>query len=120
METIIKKFKSLSNQELINRANRAADFCWDDEGWELERRKEASNGKFNYKMEGNKIVIVAPANLPELIYDYITAVTQKQGRLMQLNDLFGDGSRWFNDKYTFTVVYNQIAQYLGVQTALTL
>jgi len=51
------KFKKLSNQELIDRANRAEDFKWDDEGYELNRRKVASNGGFTYKMEGSKLVI---------------------------------------------------------------
>jgi len=60
LERVIKnKFKHLSNQELINKANRAADFGWDDEAYELNRRGLA-DPLFKYEMLGNKIVIIEP------------------------------------------------------------
>ena len=60
LERVIKnKFKHLSNQELINKANRAADFGWDDEGYEINRRGLA-DPSFKYAMLGNKIVIIKP------------------------------------------------------------
>ena len=38
LDTIIKrKFARYSDQQLIDRANRAADFQWDDEAYEIER-----------------------------------------------------------------------------------
>jgi len=58
LDTIIKnKFKHLSNKALISRANKKSDFNWDDEGYELERRSKESNGKFDWEMQGNTIVI---------------------------------------------------------------
>lgn len=33
-----KRFKNLSDQQLINRINKTPDFGWDDEGHELGRR----------------------------------------------------------------------------------
>lgn len=59
LETIIKrKFKNLSNKALVNRINRAPDFGWDDEGFEIERRVKASNGKLQIKMNGNTLEIL--------------------------------------------------------------
>jgi hypothetical protein len=56
--TIKNRFKHLSNKALISRANKKADFNWDDEGYELERRSKESNGNFNWEMKGDKIVEV--------------------------------------------------------------
>lgn len=55
-EIVKAKFKRLSDQELINRANAAADFCWDDEGAEIDRRMRENGLKC--EMQGNKIVIL--------------------------------------------------------------
>ena len=58
-------------------------------------------------------VLLGAVNDKELvskIYDYIVAVTIKQGRLLPMKDLYGDGTRWNNNKKTFTVVYNQIKE----------
>lgn len=54
-----KRFYGLSNEDLIKRANNAADFNWDDEAVELNRRKRKSNGKFQYKMDYNTLVIIS-------------------------------------------------------------
>lgn len=60
IDAIVKrKFRHLTNVQLIQRANAAADFCWDDEGCELDRRKRASGGSFDYKMQGDKLIIVS-------------------------------------------------------------
>jgi len=56
-EMVKRKFKHLSNQELINRANAAPDFGWDDEGAELDRRMR-ENPEFKVKMQGNKLIIL--------------------------------------------------------------
>lgn len=55
-QIVKRKFRHLTDQELINRANAAADFCWDDEGAEIDRRRRESGLKC--EMQGNKIVIV--------------------------------------------------------------
>lgn len=57
-QQIKKQFAHLSNKDLINRINGLPDFKWDDEGAELQRRIEASAGKFAAQMQGNKIVIL--------------------------------------------------------------
>jgi hypothetical protein len=44
----------------------------------------------------------------ELIYDYIVNVTIKQGKLLDVNLLYGDGSRFNNNRDLFNIVYNQI------------
>lgn len=52
-----KKFKHLSNEQLIQRANRAPDFKWDDEGCEIERRMK-EDPTLKIEMQGNKLVII--------------------------------------------------------------
>lgn len=42
------------------------------------------------------------------IYDYIVNVTETQSRLLDEWILFGDGTRFNNDRKTFSVVYNYI------------
>ena len=58
LEQIIKaKFLHVSNEELVKRANKAPDFGWDDEEYEMVRRmKETPNVRF--EMVGNKIQII--------------------------------------------------------------
>jgi hypothetical protein len=46
------------------------------------------------------------------IYNYIVKVSSVQGRLLPLNELYGDGSRFGFDKHTFTVVYDNIKKTL--------
>ena len=53
-----KKFRNYSNQALIDRANAAEDFQWDDEGCEISRRRDHSEGKLIIKMQGNKLAII--------------------------------------------------------------
>jgi hypothetical protein len=55
---IKRKFKHLSNKELVNRANSLPDFKWDDEGFELNRRSLLANGQFVYQMKGNTLIIL--------------------------------------------------------------
>ena len=55
---IKKKFARYSNQELVNRANGLPDFKWDDEGYEIQRRVNASEGKLIVKMEYNTLKII--------------------------------------------------------------
>ena len=57
-----KRFYGLSNEDLVNKINRAPDFGWDDEGVELQRRIRLSNGNFQCKMNYNTLVIVKDAN----------------------------------------------------------
>jgi hypothetical protein len=47
-------------------------------------------------------------NQIELIYDYIVNVTVKQGKLLDVDLLYGDGSRFNNNRDLFNIVYNQI------------
>jgi hypothetical protein len=49
-------------------------------------------------------------DLASKIYDYIVNVTIVQGRLLPMNDLYGDGTRWKKDKELFKLVYDQIKQ----------
>jgi len=51
------RFKNLSTEALVKRANKAPDFGWDDEAVELGRRRRTSNGKLEFTMMGNTIVI---------------------------------------------------------------
>jgi hypothetical protein len=53
-----RKFRDVSNRELVKRINGLPDFKWDDEGVELHRRRLLANGAFIYKMQGNAIVIL--------------------------------------------------------------
>jgi hypothetical protein len=63
METDLNRYtrrrsKHLSNRELINRANSLPDFRWDDEGHELNRRSNLSNGAFLCRIKGNRLIIL--------------------------------------------------------------
>lgn len=64
MKTIIftspktKTFSYLSNQQLVDKINRAPDFGYDDEEAELVRRIEKSNGKMRVEMQGNTAVLI--------------------------------------------------------------
>jgi hypothetical protein len=53
-----RRFKGLSNKELVDRANGLPDFKWDDEGTELKRRSLLSNGSFIYRIKGNTLIII--------------------------------------------------------------
>ncbi|QTE44442.1 MULTISPECIES: hypothetical protein [Mucilaginibacter] len=53
-----RKFRDVSNKELVKRINGLPDFKWDDEGVELHRRSLLSNGAFIYKMQGNTLIIL--------------------------------------------------------------
>lgn len=53
-----RKFKHLSNIELVKRANSLPDFMWDDEECEIYRWVKKSGGKFEVKMQGNELVIL--------------------------------------------------------------
>ena len=55
-ETIKRKFRHLSDEELIRRANRAPDFGKDDEEYEIVRRVEEEGLKV--EMQGNRLVII--------------------------------------------------------------
>ena len=56
--SIKRKFRHLSNQQLVERINSLPDFGWDDEGCELQWRREDSNGKFITQMDGNTLIIL--------------------------------------------------------------
>ncbi|WP_211166355.1 hypothetical protein [Mucilaginibacter robiniae] len=53
-----RKFKHLTNQELIARANSLPDFKRNDEATELTRRSLLSNGTFLYHRKGNTLLIL--------------------------------------------------------------
>lgn len=53
-----RKFRHLTNAQLVARINSLPDFGWDDEGVEIQRRYKASNGAFDYEMRYNTIVIL--------------------------------------------------------------
>ncbi len=46
------------------------------------------------------------------IYDYILNTLQVQGRLLDKTTLYGDGSRFNNDRELFNTTYNTIQQIL--------
>ena len=57
IEQVVKRrFRHLSDQQLIDKANRAPDFGWDDEGCELHRRHEEEG--LRYEMDENKLKII--------------------------------------------------------------
>ncbi len=56
IEQNLKIIQSLSNEDLIRRANGKGDFNWDDEGAEISKRMEAETLKC--KMNGDRIVII--------------------------------------------------------------
>jgi hypothetical protein len=45
-------------------------------------------------------------------YDYIVNVTIKQKRLLPVDYLYGDGSRWDNRKDIFMITYKQVESLL--------
>jgi hypothetical protein len=45
-------------------------------------------------------------------YDYIVNVTIKQKRLLPVDYLYGDGSRWDNRKDIFMATYEQVKSLL--------
>ena len=45
-------------------------------------------------------------------YDYIVNVTIKQKRLLPVDYLYGDGSRWDNRKDIFMATYEQVKSIL--------
>lgn len=55
-QTMKRKFRGLSNEALIRRANQAPDFGWDDEACEIDRRSRECGLKV--QMQGNRIVII--------------------------------------------------------------
>ena len=58
LEAVIKRrFAHLSNEKLISIINQLPDFKW-DEGAEIVRRTRESNGKFDFEMQGSKLVIL--------------------------------------------------------------
>jgi hypothetical protein len=57
-KTVKRKFKHLTNAQLVKRANGLPDFKWDDEDLELRRRSLLSNGAFVYRMKGNALEII--------------------------------------------------------------
>lgn len=44
------------------------------------------------------------------IYDYIVDTTIAQNRLLDANTLYGDGSRFENNRILFDAVYNALQQ----------
>lgn len=57
-QSVFEDLGHLSNSELVARANGKADFNWDDEAVELNRRRRHSNGKFEYRMNRNTLEII--------------------------------------------------------------
>lgn len=49
----------------------------------------------------------------EVIYDKITAITVTQGRLLPASLIYGDGTKFFNDRKLFDTVYNEIKNYIN-------
>ena len=81
LEKLIKnKFSHLSNAQLVAKINRAPDFGWDDEGYELERRMKASEGKFDCKMNGDTIEIIKE----EIITFYFDLTAHEQAEFDML------------------------------------
>ena len=61
-ETVKDRFRSYSNQALIQRANSPPEFKWEDEGVELRQRSLQSNGAFIYTVRGNSLIILKDKN----------------------------------------------------------
>ena len=51
-------------------------------------------------------------NKISVIYDRITAITVKQGRLLPASLIYGDGTKFFNDRKLFNTVYDEIKKVL--------
>lgn len=61
------------------------------------------------------VLLGSTESLKELagkMYDYIVDVTIKQGRLLPMRDLYGDGSRWKHERNLFKSVYESIKELL--------
>lgn len=56
-QVVKRKFRHLSDEDLIRRANQAPDFGWDDEACEIDRRMRETGLKC--EMQGNSIVIIS-------------------------------------------------------------
>jgi len=54
-----RKFKTLTNRQLTDRANGLPDFKRGDEALELRRRSLLSNGKFIYRTQRNAFIIIS-------------------------------------------------------------
>lgn len=52
------KFAHLTDQQLVDKINKAPDFGWDDEGYEINRRVKSSNGSLVVKMNYNTLEII--------------------------------------------------------------
>jgi hypothetical protein len=46
------------------------------------------------------------------VYDYIVKTCQTQNKLLDINVLYGDGTRWNKRKDIFELVYNEIKKLL--------
>lgn len=53
-------------------------------------------------------------NLISDIYDYIVNVTIVQKKLLPVNLLYGDGTRWKHEKKIFETVYVEIEKLLKI------
>lgn len=53
-----RRFRHLSNEQLVARINDAPDFGYDDEEEEISIRIRESNGKLKVKMDYNTLKIV--------------------------------------------------------------
>jgi len=51
-----------------------------------------------------------------VIYDKITAITVTQGRLLPASLIYGDGTKFFNDRKLFNTVYNEVKRVLPTRT----
>lgn len=73
-----KRFRHLSNDQLVQKANKALDFNWDDEGHELGRRKRESNGEFDWIMDGNSILIIKDKGVCQNPQGFIETMRKKR------------------------------------------
>ena len=46
----------------------------------------------------------------------ITAITVTQGRLLPASLIYGDGTKFFNDRKLFDTVYNEVKRVLPIRT----
>lgn len=105
---------SVINQHFENLTNKQIYLDWANDWLTVEKMAEfyrvspeVLSNKINLgRAEHNRDVLISK------IYDYIADTAVTQGRLLDADTLYGDGSRFENKKPLFDLVYNQIKKHL--------
>lgn len=87
------KFRHLSNDALVKKINGAADFGWDDEGHEINRRQNASGGAWWLKMNENTLEIIKPEEVDDL-FEYPGNLPEEVKTILEQ---FNEENDWYKE-----------------------